>query len=71
MRTIIDLSAEQLEALTELCEREGISRAEAVRRAVQAFTEAHRPASGMPAFGLWKGRRAGGLVYQRRLRREW
>lgn len=71
MRTIIDLPAEQLDALTEVCAREGISRAEAVRRAVREFTQARRPEGGAAAFGLWKRRRTGGLAYERRLRREW
>ncbi len=37
MRTIVDLPDEQVEALAELCEREKISRAEAIRRAVAAM----------------------------------
>lgn len=71
MRTIVELPDAQLDALADICQREGISRAEAVRRAVQAFTDAHRPESTAAAFGLWKARRLGGLAYQRRLRREW
>jgi len=71
MRTIVDLPADQLEALADVCHREGISRAEAVRRAVREFTNAHRKAPGTNVFGLWKRRRPAGLAYERRLRREW
>jgi metal-responsive CopG/Arc/MetJ family transcriptional regulator len=71
MRTIVDLPAEQLEALDALCRHEGISRAEGVRRAVADHVRAHQPSTRAPAFGLWKARREGGLAYQRRLRREW
>jgi metal-responsive CopG/Arc/MetJ family transcriptional regulator len=41
MRTIVDLPGEQVEALASLCEREGISRAEAVRRAMREFIRTH------------------------------
>ena len=71
MRTIVDLPDEQLKALASVCEREGISRAEAVRLAVREFTRTRGTPDGSSAFGLWRGRRAGGLAYQRRLRAEW
>jgi len=70
MRTIVDLPDDQLEALTTVCEREGISRAEAVRRAVREFTRT-RTVDDTAAFGLWRRRRKGGLAYERRLRAEW
>lgn len=72
MRTIVELPDDQLAALALVCEREGISRAEAVRRAVHEFTRTRGAApDGSAAFGLWRARRAGGLAYQRRLRAEW
>jgi metal-responsive CopG/Arc/MetJ family transcriptional regulator len=71
MRTIIDLPVEQLEALDALCRREGISRAEGVRRAVADHVRTHQPSTRARAFGLWKAHRPDGLAYQRRLRREW
>lgn len=72
MRTIIDLPAAQLDALDAVCRREGISRAEAIRRAVAATLEQTTSAGREAAFGLWRGRRGtDGLAYQRRLRREW
>lgn len=70
-RTIIDLPADQLEALETLCRREGISRAEAIRQAVAGHLRTARASGPDAAFGLWRGRRADGLTQQRRLRREW
>ena len=73
MRTIVDIPGGQLEGLDRHCKREGISRAEAVRRAV-ALLVGHEPAGAHAAFGLWRKRRGGavdGLVYQERLRKEW
>jgi hypothetical protein len=70
MRTIVDLPPVQLEALDALCRREGISRAEAVRRAVADHLQ-RQQVDPAPAFGLWRARGADGVEYQRRLRREW
>ncbi len=71
MRTIIVLPPDQLEALADLCRREGISRAEAIRQAVAYYLNSRRPASGSRAFGLWRDRPIDGLEYERRLRDEW
>lgn len=51
-RTIIDLPVSQLRDLDALCVSLGISRAEAVRRAVQAFL-LHRTDREETCFGLW------------------
>ena len=71
MRTIIDLPADQLEALDRLCQREGISRAEGVRRAVAEHVRQQQGAEASQAFGLWRARGADSLAYERRLRSEW
>jgi metal-responsive CopG/Arc/MetJ family transcriptional regulator len=71
MRTIIDLPEEQILALAEVCRREKISRAEAVRRAVAEYASRHATGEAGKAFGVWRGRRVDGLAYERRLRREW
>ena len=55
MRTIVDLPLEQLQQLDELCRREEVSRAEAVRRAVTLLLNSEA-ASPEQAFGLWKDR---------------
>jgi metal-responsive CopG/Arc/MetJ family transcriptional regulator len=52
-RTIIDLPVSQLRDLDALCASRGISRAEAVRRAVQAFL-LDRPDREESCFGLWR-----------------
>ena len=72
MRTIIDLPDAQLEALDGICRRELISRAEAIRRAVDLLVRDRAAGASHAAFGLWRGARAvDGLRYQERLRREW
>lgn len=74
MRTIVDLPETQIKRLDSYRKREGISRAEAVRRAVEAFV----PGSGKidfaahPAFGSSKRpRREDSVKTVRRLRAEW
>ena len=71
MRIKISLPDEQAERLAKLCRDEGISRAEAVRRAVRRYLEEHRPARGEDAFGMWRGRQADGPSYERSIRSEW
>ena len=69
MRMTISLSDEQAERLKALCRDEGISRAEAVRRAVDRYLEAQRRPE--DAFGTWRERGIEGLAHERRLRKEW
>jgi hypothetical protein len=70
MRTIIDIPSEQLRQLNELCRREDLSRAEAVRRAIALLLET-RGSPPAEAFGLWKDRGTDGVAYQQALRGEW
>lgn len=70
MRTIVDIPPEQLQQLNELCRREELSRAEAVRRAI-ALLLAKQPHQPDDAFGLWKDRDVDGVSYQQQLRGEW
>jgi len=57
MRTIIDLRADQVAELEQLCQHENISRAEAIRRAVdtmiQAREIAQRKSWREEGFGSW------------------
>lgn len=71
MRTIIDIPIEQVQALEEICERENISRAEAIRRAIAGFLSNKLPKKSSTAFGIWKDRKIDGLSYQEDLRAEW
>jgi len=70
MRTIVDLPPAYLEALDAWRRGEGISRAEAVRRAIAEHLQRHH-ADTSRAFGLWRERRLDSVEHQRRLRREW
>lgn len=73
MRTIIDLPEDQLAALDAWRRARGMSRAEAVRRAVRQLIGDAQERSGVDdaAFGLWRGRASDGLAEQERLRSEW
>jgi metal-responsive CopG/Arc/MetJ family transcriptional regulator len=71
MRTIVDLPEDQIRALAEICRRDKISRAAAIRQAISQYAKGRRTRSEGEAFGLWRDRRMDGLTYQRRLRREW
>ena len=75
MRTIVELPDAQVKALARLCRKEGISRAEAVRRAVDKLLASQQTTdtqeSLRAAFGLWRGRRPGGRGYVEALRAEW
>ncbi len=73
MRTIIDLPNDQLAALEAWRAANGVSRAEAVRRAVARLLddEPVRRAAILAARGLWADREEDGLAYQKRMRGEW
>ena len=64
------MPAKALKALGEICEKEKISRAEAIRRAVELYTDRKRLMTD-EAFGIWRSRRVDGLQYQEALRAEW
>lgn len=75
MRTIVDLPEGQIKALDAYRKRERISRAEAVRRAVEAFVPTAKPGfdfANDPAFGSSKrSRKEDSVKTVRRLREEW
>lgn len=76
MRTIIDLTAAQLERLDKGAAQAQISRAEAVRRAVDAaYPEEESSNSARQArrqaFGLWRARGEDALDYVNSLRDGW
>ena len=71
MRTIVDLTEEQIKSLAALCAARGISRAEAVRRAVaKLLAEEMRPGRER-AFGAWKRKKPDSARVVRALREEW
>ena len=53
-RTIVDIPDPQLQGLDELCTALNISRAEAVRRAIDQFVK-QESTGATEAFGAWKG----------------
>jgi metal-responsive CopG/Arc/MetJ family transcriptional regulator len=69
MRILVDLPEDQLKDLDQLAVGDGISRAEAIRRAVARYLgEKAKPKP--TAFGLLKGREVDGLALQRALRED-
>jgi len=73
MRTTISLTDAQIEALDRLGASMRTSRAELIRRAVDAFLQTQKGASiaERPGFGAWKKTRVDGVTYQRKIRAEW
>jgi len=71
VRTIIDLPEDQIRALSDLCHKEHISRAEAIRRAVQKLLNEHSKEETDSAFGIWKNRKEDSRNYVERIRAEW
>ena len=71
MRTIIELPQEQLTHLDAHCRRENVSRAEAIRRAIDAMLADRSKADAAGAFGLWRDRCPEAAAEFERLRDEW
>jgi hypothetical protein len=75
VRTIVELPDTQVKALARFCRREGISRAEAIRRAVAKLVANGELAAAQQnlraGFGLWRGRQPDGRAYVEALRAEW
>jgi hypothetical protein len=77
MRTIIDLTDEQVVGLARVCRREKISRAAAIRKAVNALlaestdSEEARQATIAASAGLWKSRGIDTDRYLAEIRSEW
>ena len=75
MRTIVELPDSQIKALARFCRREGVSRAEAIRRAVDKLVAGGEMAEAQQnlqaGFGLWRGRKLDGRDHVEKLRAEW
>jgi hypothetical protein len=71
MRTIVDLPLEQVAVLGKYCQSAGISRAEAVRRALAQFLEVQVDDNRGKAFGAWKKTKRDSTTVVRTLREEW
>lgn len=72
MKALLEIEAEQVDLLKELCARDGISRAEAIRRAIDFYGKHMLPAAPLDAhYGYWKGRKIDADTYVDKLRAEW
>ena len=73
MRTIVDIPQNFVDALSEICKAKKISRAEAVRRAVESFIVSQKETTedAEKAFGLWKDKPLDSLDFEDRIRSEW
>jgi predicted transcriptional regulator len=71
MRTIIELPKELAKSLDLYRKSKGISRTEAIRRAIQQYLEQLTEPASDEAFGLWKAKVGDGLRYERSVRGEW
>lgn len=71
MRTIVDLPGEQLDALARICRDQKISRAEAIRRAVDRMIQESPTPQKEAGFGIWKNKRIEGRAFVEKLRAEW
>ena len=70
MKTLINIPDRQINSLSELCDKFSISRAEAIRRAIDLFVTSNKQ-SQVDVFGAWKKTGDDGLSYQKQLRDEW
>ena len=71
MRTLIDLPEKLLNDIDAVAERDSISRAEAVRRAVAEYVAKRNAPRADAAFGIWKSKHIEALKYEDSLRDEW
>jgi hypothetical protein len=71
MKTFVDLTDDQEKDLAALCEAQGISPTEAVRRAVARLLAEERRPGRERAFGAWNGKRIDATTTIRSLRDEW
>jgi metal-responsive CopG/Arc/MetJ family transcriptional regulator len=71
MRTLVDLTDHQVEALDELSKTERRSRASLIRQAIDDYLAERRSKLEGDAFGLWGKREVDGLSYQNKVRSDW
>jgi metal-responsive CopG/Arc/MetJ family transcriptional regulator len=69
-RTIIDIPNEQLHEVDRVCRALGISRAEAVRRSLDAFVSQNQAVQ-EEGFGLWQGAAADSVNLVQTIRGQW
>ncbi|MBB5574679.1 MULTISPECIES: CopG family transcriptional regulator [Rhizobium] len=71
MRTLVDIGDPEVKALDRLAQREKMSRAALIRKAINDFLARNNADIEAEAFGLWGDRKIDGLAYQENMRSEW
>ena len=71
MRTIIELTNEQIRELDRLRKLQQVSRTALVRQAVDAYLVTEREHQAPAAFGIWREQPRDALAHQETLRQEW
>ncbi|MGZ2487370.1 putative transcriptional regulator [Rhizobium pisi] len=71
MRTLVDIGDPEVKALDRLAQREKMSRAALIRKAINDFLARNNADIEAEAFGLWGDRKIDGLTYQENMRSEW
>jgi predicted transcriptional regulator len=71
MRTLIDITELQVQALEEIAKTEKLSRAAVIRAAIDDYVQRRRRVDVNDAFGLWGESGVDGLTYQDKVRSEW
>ncbi|MBB3407568.1 putative transcriptional regulator [Rhizobium sp. BK316] len=71
MRTLVDIGDPEVKALDRLAQREKMSRAALIRKAINDFLARNNADIESEAFGLWGDRKVDGLTYQENIRSEW
>jgi hypothetical protein len=71
MKTLVDISAADIQGLERIAGRRKTSRASVIREAIARYVAEQARAQGSDAFGAWKKQKVDGLKHQRKLRDEW
>lgn len=71
MRTLVEIGDPDVKALDRLAQREKMSRAALIRKAINDFLVRNNADIEAEAFGLWGDRKIDGLTYQENIRSEW
>ena len=71
MRILVDIGDPEVKALDRLAQREKMSRAALIRKAINDFLAGNNADIEAEAFGLWGDRKVDGLTYQENMRGEW
>lgn len=71
MRISLEIPNEKIKALDHICQRESISRAELILRAIDRYLLEGAKEGVEKSFGIWKHRKINSLKYEETLGSEW